>query len=180
MTLRDQIHTSWSNLGRRKMRFFLASLGVLVGTVTIADDSLLEIVAGSVTIRYHGIGLAYGQNTVIGGTVTGYDLTDSMRGGLQFEITDLHLSAASSPRRAPVVVASQRKMPISRSTSKARLSRRATCSASGGLARRRPSFGGGESPCASLTSCRRMPAARGWIRRGANSAAWMSRRTERS
>ena len=35
MTLQDQIRTALSNVGRRKMRSALASLGVVVGTVTI-------------------------------------------------------------------------------------------------------------------------------------------------
>jgi hypothetical protein len=35
MTLADQVSTAWANLGRRKTRVTLASLGVVVGTVTL-------------------------------------------------------------------------------------------------------------------------------------------------
>ena len=35
MTIRDQIRTAVSNVGRRKLRSALASLGVVVGTLTI-------------------------------------------------------------------------------------------------------------------------------------------------
>ena len=35
MTLHDQVRAAFSNVGRRKLRSALASLGVVVGTVTI-------------------------------------------------------------------------------------------------------------------------------------------------
>ena len=35
MTIHDQIRAAFSNVGRRKLRSALASLGVVVGTVTI-------------------------------------------------------------------------------------------------------------------------------------------------
>ena len=35
MTIRDQVRTALSNVGRRKLRSTLASLGVVVGTLTI-------------------------------------------------------------------------------------------------------------------------------------------------
>jgi putative ABC transport system permease protein len=50
MTLSDQIQMACSNLGRRKMRSFLASLGVLVGTVTIV---LLISLASGVRLNIH-------------------------------------------------------------------------------------------------------------------------------
>lgn len=50
MTLTDQVFTACYNLGRRKMRFFLASLGVLVGTVTIV---LLMSLASGVQQHIH-------------------------------------------------------------------------------------------------------------------------------
>jgi len=58
MTLSDQISSAWSNLGRRKMRFFLAALGVLVGTVTIVLlVSLASGVRRQINRQFASIGL---------------------------------------------------------------------------------------------------------------------------
>ena len=58
MTLSDQVSTAWSNLGRRKMRFFLAALGVLVGTVTIVLlVSLASGVRRQINHQFASIGL---------------------------------------------------------------------------------------------------------------------------
>jgi hypothetical protein len=62
-----------------------------------------------------------------------------------------HLRAASSPRRAPVVTASQRERPNSGSSAHALLISSATRSGSGGFGRRRASFGGW-AYCAGLRS----------------------------
>jgi putative ABC transport system permease protein len=48
MTLLDQVRSACCNMGRRKMRSFLASLGVLVGTVTIV--LLVSLASG---VRQH-------------------------------------------------------------------------------------------------------------------------------
>jgi putative ABC transport system permease protein len=58
MTLADQVRTAWSNLGRRKTRVVLASLGVVVGTVTIV--LLVSLAAGvrrQINRQFEAIGL---------------------------------------------------------------------------------------------------------------------------
>jgi putative ABC transport system permease protein len=58
MRLSDQVRTAFCNLGRRKMRFFLASLGVLVGTVTIV--LLMSLASGvrlNINRQFESIGL---------------------------------------------------------------------------------------------------------------------------
>jgi ABC-type lipoprotein release transport system permease subunit len=58
MTLSDQVRTAWSNLGRRKTRVVLASLGVVVGTVTIVLlVSLASGVRQQINRQFESIGL---------------------------------------------------------------------------------------------------------------------------
>ena len=58
MTLTDQVRTAWSNLGRRKTRVVLASLGVVVGTVTIVLlVSLATGVRRQINRQFESIGL---------------------------------------------------------------------------------------------------------------------------
>jgi len=58
MTLSDQVRTAWSNLGRRKTRVVLASLGVVVGTVTIVLlVSLASGVRRQINRQFEAIGL---------------------------------------------------------------------------------------------------------------------------
>ncbi|MFO1478047.1 MAG: ABC transporter permease [Verrucomicrobiota bacterium] len=58
MTLRDLVFTAGSNLGRRKLRFFLAALGVLVGTATIVLlVSLASGVRAQINRQFESIGL---------------------------------------------------------------------------------------------------------------------------
>ena len=58
MTLSDQVRTAWSNLGRRKTRVVLASLGVVVGTVTIVLlVSLASGVRRQINSQFESIGL---------------------------------------------------------------------------------------------------------------------------
>lgn len=58
MTIRDQIRTAFSNVGRRKMRSALASLGVVVGTVTIVlMVSLAAGVRQQINRQFESIGL---------------------------------------------------------------------------------------------------------------------------
>ncbi|MGD0537663.1 MAG: ABC transporter permease [Verrucomicrobiota bacterium] len=58
MTFADQVRTAWSNLGRRKTRVVLASLGVVVGTVTIVLlVSLASGVRRQINRQFESIGL---------------------------------------------------------------------------------------------------------------------------
>jgi putative ABC transport system permease protein len=58
MTLPDQIRTAWGNLARRKTRVVLASLGVVVGTVTIVLlVSLATGVRRQINRQFASIGL---------------------------------------------------------------------------------------------------------------------------
>jgi len=58
MTLRDQIRTALSNVGRRKLRSALASLGVVVGTLTIVIMvSLAAGVRQQINRQFASIGL---------------------------------------------------------------------------------------------------------------------------
>jgi putative ABC transport system permease protein len=58
MTFQDQVSTALSNLGRRKMRTALASLGVVVGTLTIVIMvSLASGVRGQINRQFESIGL---------------------------------------------------------------------------------------------------------------------------
>lgn len=58
MTIRDQIRTACSNVGRRKLRSALASLGVVVGTVTIVlMVSLASGVRQQINRQFESIGL---------------------------------------------------------------------------------------------------------------------------
>jgi putative ABC transport system permease protein len=58
MNLPDQIGTAYSNLGRRKMRVFLASLGVVVGTVTVVLlVSLASGVRRQINRQFQSVGL---------------------------------------------------------------------------------------------------------------------------
>jgi putative ABC transport system permease protein len=58
VTFRDQIHTAYSNVGRRKLRSALASLGVVVGTVTIVlMVSLAAGVRRQINQQFESIGL---------------------------------------------------------------------------------------------------------------------------
>ena len=72
MTLSDQVRTAWSNLGRRKTRVVLASLGVVVGTVTIVLlVSLATGVRNQINRQFAAIGLD--QLTVLpGGSWRGF------------------------------------------------------------------------------------------------------------
>ena len=59
MTFRDQISTALSNVGRRKMRSTLASLGVVVGTLTIVIMvSLASGVRRQINRQFESIGLS--------------------------------------------------------------------------------------------------------------------------
>jgi putative ABC transport system permease protein len=58
MTIRDQFRTAFSNVGRRKLRSALASLGVVVGTVTIVlMVSLAAGVRQQINRQFESIGL---------------------------------------------------------------------------------------------------------------------------
>jgi len=58
MTLRDKTATAWSNLGRRKVRTFLTSIGVVVGIMTIVTMvSLVNGVRQQVQTQFEKIGL---------------------------------------------------------------------------------------------------------------------------
>jgi putative ABC transport system permease protein len=58
MTFRDQIHTAMANVGRRKLRSALASLGVVVGTLTIVIMvSLAAGVRQQINHQFASIGL---------------------------------------------------------------------------------------------------------------------------
>jgi putative ABC transport system permease protein len=58
MTIHDQIRTAFSNVGRRKLRSGLASLGVVVGTVTIVlMVSLASGVRQQINRQFESIGL---------------------------------------------------------------------------------------------------------------------------
>lgn len=58
MTLSDQFHAARRNLGRRRMRFFLASLGVMVGTLTIVMLISLALgIRGQINRQFASIGL---------------------------------------------------------------------------------------------------------------------------
>jgi len=58
MTINDQIRTAFSNVGRRKLRSALASLGVVVGTVTIVlMVSLASGVRRQINRQFESIGL---------------------------------------------------------------------------------------------------------------------------
>lgn len=58
MTIRDQVRTAFSNVGRRKLRSALASLGVVVGTVTIVlMVSLASGVRQQINRQFESIGL---------------------------------------------------------------------------------------------------------------------------
>ncbi len=58
MTLRDQVQAAYSNVGRRKLRSALASLGVVVGTVTIVIMvSLASGVREHINKQFAAIGL---------------------------------------------------------------------------------------------------------------------------
>jgi putative ABC transport system permease protein len=58
MTIQDQIRSSFSNVGRRKLRSALASLGVVVGTVTIVLlVSLASGVRRQINRQFESIGL---------------------------------------------------------------------------------------------------------------------------
>lgn len=66
-----------------------------IGSVTEASDSLIQITAGSLVIDYFGQGFVFDDSGIEGGTVTGYDVRDATRGGLQFSVRGLALSAIS-------------------------------------------------------------------------------------
>jgi putative ABC transport system permease protein len=58
MTIHDQIRTAFSNVGRRKLRSALASLGVVVGTVTIVlMVSLASGVRRQINRQFESLGL---------------------------------------------------------------------------------------------------------------------------
>ncbi len=58
MTIRDQVRTAFSNVGRRKLRSALASLGVVVGTLTIVIMvSLASGVRRQINHQFESIGL---------------------------------------------------------------------------------------------------------------------------
>jgi len=58
MTVRDQVRTALSNVGRRKLRSTLASLGVVVGTLTIVIMvSLASGVRQQINRQFESIGL---------------------------------------------------------------------------------------------------------------------------
>ncbi len=58
MTIQDQIRTAFSNVGRRKLRSALASLGVVVGTVTIVlMVSLASGVRWQINKQFESLGL---------------------------------------------------------------------------------------------------------------------------
>ena len=58
MTIQDQIRTAFSNVGRRKLRSALASLGVVVGTVTIVlMVSLASGVRRQINRQFESLGL---------------------------------------------------------------------------------------------------------------------------
>jgi putative ABC transport system permease protein len=58
MTIRDQVRTALSNVGRRKLRSTLASLGVVVGTLTIVIMvSLASGVRQQINRQFESIGL---------------------------------------------------------------------------------------------------------------------------
>jgi putative ABC transport system permease protein len=58
MTINDQIRTAFSNVGRRKLRSTLASLGVVVGTVTIVlMVSLASGVRRQINRQFESLGL---------------------------------------------------------------------------------------------------------------------------
>ena len=59
------------------------------GVVTVANLTLIRIVAGTVTQDYNSNGFAYSANQVVGGTVTSSTYSDSANGGLQYSITGL-------------------------------------------------------------------------------------------
>src|ERR1035438_2124157 len=58
MTIRDQVRTALANVGRRKLRSTLASLGVVVGTLTIVIMvSLASGVRQQINRQFESIGL---------------------------------------------------------------------------------------------------------------------------
>ncbi|MBS1197371.1 MAG: hypothetical protein H6R18_1156, partial [Proteobacteria bacterium] len=65
------------------------------GTVTVYNSSQITIVSGSTTQNYYGYNFVYGNNSVVGGTLTGTNYYDSLNGGLQYQISGLNHSAAS-------------------------------------------------------------------------------------
>ena len=80
MTLADQVRTAWSNLGRRKTRVVLASLGVVVGTVTIVLlVSLATGVRRQINRQFESVGLD--RLTVLpGGSWRGFGPASSSKG----------------------------------------------------------------------------------------------------
>ncbi|HUR89187.1 MAG TPA: DUF4214 domain-containing protein [Ramlibacter sp.] len=62
-------------------------------SIVVADDRLIEIVAGTVTIDYRGAGFTYDPfGQLNGGTFTGFEIYDSANGGLQARISGLNIS----------------------------------------------------------------------------------------
>src|SRR5436305_11919871 len=58
MTIQDQVRSAFSNVGRRKLRSALASLGVVVGTVTIVlMVSLASGVRRQINHQFESLGL---------------------------------------------------------------------------------------------------------------------------
>jgi putative ABC transport system permease protein len=58
MTLSDKISMSWSNLGRRRVRTILTSMGVIVGIMTVVTMvSLVNGVQSQVKSQFEKIGL---------------------------------------------------------------------------------------------------------------------------
>ncbi|MGO8764069.1 MAG: ABC transporter permease [Limisphaerales bacterium] len=73
MTIQDQIRTALSNVGRRKLRSALASLGVVVGTVTIVVMvSLASGVRRQINHQFASIGLDRLTVTPAGGRRGGF------------------------------------------------------------------------------------------------------------
>jgi putative ABC transport system permease protein len=73
MTIRDQVRTALSNVGRRKVRSALASLGVVVGTLTIVIMvSLASGVRQQINRQFEAIGLDRITVTSTGGRRGGF------------------------------------------------------------------------------------------------------------
>src|SRR5450631_470941 len=82
MTIQDQIRTALSNVGRRKMRSALASLGVVVGTLTIVIMvSLAAGVRRQINSQFASIGLDRLTVTPPGGGRGGFGPPGFDRGG---------------------------------------------------------------------------------------------------
>jgi putative ABC transport system permease protein len=82
MTISDQIRTAVSNVGRRKMRSALASLGVVVGTLTIVIMvSLASGVRRQINSQFASIGLDRLTVTPPGGGRGGFGRPGFDRGG---------------------------------------------------------------------------------------------------